>query len=64
MGDGFDAAVVVFQCEMLVGCVGIFVGQAKADEDAGNLEGVVHLSDEGDGTTFANEYSFLAETLL
>ena len=64
MGDGFDAAEIIFQGQMLVGGVGVFVGQAEADQDAGNFEGVVHLGDEGNGAAFADEYGFLAETFF
>lgn len=64
MGDGLDAAEVVFQGDVLVGGVGVFVGQAEAEEHAGHLEGVVHLGDEGDGAALADEDGLLAETLL
>src|ERR1700722_1474638 len=49
---------------MLVGGVGVFVGEAEADQDARNFEGVVHLGYEGNGAAFADEYGFLAETLF
>ena len=64
MGDGFYAAEIVFQIEMLVGRVSVFIGQAKANENTGDLERVVHLSDEGDRTAFANEDRFFLETFL
>ncbi len=49
---------------MLVGGVGVFVGQAEADQDAWNFEGVVHLSDEGDRTAFADEYGPFAKAFF
>src|ERR1700722_16754203 len=49
---------------MLVGGVGVFVGEAEADQDARNFEGVVHLGYEGNGAAFANEYGFLAKTFF
>ena len=64
MGYGFDAAEIIFQGQVLVGGVGVFVGQAEADQDAGHFEGVVHLGDEGNGAAFADEYGFLAETFF
>jgi len=64
MGDGFYAAEIIFQIEMLVGCVSVFIGQAEADENTRDFERVVHLSDEGDGTAFANEDRFFLETFL
>ena len=64
MGDGFYAAEIIFQIEMLVGCVSVFIRQAEADENTRDLERVVHLSDEGDGTAFANENRFFLETFL
>ena len=47
VGYGFDAAEIIFQGQVLVGGVGVFVWQAEADKDAGHFEGVVHLGDEG-----------------
>ena len=38
VGDGFDAAEVIFEGEVLVGGVGVFVGETEADEDAGDLD--------------------------
>src|SRR5580704_13234354 len=49
---------------MLIGGVGVFVGEAEADEDARNFEGVVHLGHEGNGAAFADENSFLAEAFF
>ena len=46
MGDGFDAAEIIFQSEMLVGGMRVFVGKTETDEHAGNFEGVMHLRDE------------------
>lgn len=49
---------------MFIGCMGVLIGQTKADEDARNVESVVHLSDEGDGAALADEHGFLAEAIL
>jgi len=43
MRDGLDAAVVVFEGEMLVWGVGVFIGKPEADENTWHFEGVVHL---------------------
>src|SRR6266852_1305659 len=64
MGDSLDAAEIIFQRDVLVGSMGVFVGQAEADQNARHFEGVVHLSDEGDGTALANEDGLLSETLF
>ena len=47
---------------MLVGCVGIFVGQTESEEDARNLKGIVHLGDEGNRSALADEDSLFGET--
>src|SRR5690348_5943334 len=47
VGNGLDASKIVFEGDMLVGGVGVFVGQTKTDEHARHFKGVVHLSDEG-----------------
>ena len=64
VGYGFDAAEIIFQGQMFVGGVGVFVRQAEADQDAGHLEGVVHLGDEGNRAAFADEYGPLAEAFF
>src|SRR5258707_577420 len=64
MSDSFDAAEIVFEVEMLVGSVSVFVGKAKADEHAGNLEGVIHLGDERNGAAFTNEDRFFLEAFF
>src|SRR5277367_2637849 len=64
MGDGFDATEIVFEGQMFVGSVGVFVWEAEADEHAGNFEGVVHLRYEGDGTALANEDRFFPEAFF
>lgn len=64
VGDGFDAAEIVLQGDVLVGSVSVFIGETEADQNAGDLKGVVHLRDERDGATFADENSFLAEALF
>ena len=64
MGDGFDAAEIILQIKMLVGRVSVLIGQTEADQNAGHFERIVHLSDEGNGTAFANENRLFVEALL
>src|SRR6266436_6299669 len=64
MGYGFNAAEVVLEGDVFVGGVGVFVGQAETNQDARHFKGVVHLGYEGDGTSLADENSFLAKSLF
>src|SRR5215467_8023261 len=64
LGDGFDATEVVFEGDVLVGGVGVFVGEAKTEEHTRHFEGVVHLRDERNRTAFADEHGFFAEALF
>ena len=64
VGDGFDAAEIIFQGKVLVGGVRVFVWKAEADEHAGNFEGVMHLRDEGNGAAFTNENGFFAKAFF
>jgi hypothetical protein len=64
VGYGFNTAEIVFEIEMFVGGVGVFVGQAEADEDAGNFKGVIHLGDERDRAAFADEDGFFVEAFF
>ena len=64
MGDGFDAAEIVFEGEMFVGSVRVFVGQTEADEHAGNFESVMHLRNEGYRATLTDEDRFSAEAFF
>ncbi len=64
MGYGFNAAEVVLQGNVLIGGVGIFIGQAEAHQDARHFKRVVHLGYEGDGTSLADENSLLAKSLF
>jgi len=64
MRYGLDAAEIIFEKEMFVRGVSVFIGQTEADEHAGNLESVRHLSDEGDGAAFADEHRFFLEAFL
>ncbi len=59
--DGLDSAEIIFQSDVFVGCVRVFVGQSEAQQHAGNFKCVVHLRDERNRTAFADENSFLAE---
>src|SRR5712692_7890637 len=62
--DGLDAAEIVLERDVLVGRVRVFIGQAEAEQDARHLEGVVHLRDERNRATLADEHRAPAETLL
>ena len=64
MGDGFDAAEIVFERNVFIGGVGVFVGEAESEQNARYFEGVVHLRDKRDGTAFANENGFFAEAFF
>ena len=64
MGDGFDAAEIVFESDVLVGSVRVFIGETETEEHARNFEGVVHLRDERDGAAFPNEDSLFSEALF
>ena len=64
VGDGLDAAEVVFEGNVFIGGVRVFVGEAEAEQNARHFEGVVHLRYERDGTTLANENGLLAEALF
>src|SRR5712692_5871962 len=64
VGDGLDAAEIVFERDVLVGSVSVLVGKAEAEQDAGNFEGVVHLGNKGNGAALADEYGLFAEASL
>ena len=64
MGDGLDAAEVVFKRNVFIGGVGIFVGQAEADQNAGHFESIVHLGHKRDGAAFANENGLFAKAFF
>src|SRR4051795_10224411 len=62
--DRFDAGKIVFQRQMLVRSMRIFVRQTESNQNAGHFESVVHLCDERDGTAFTNKNSLLPETFF
>src|SRR5712692_10796141 len=64
VGDGFDAAEIILKGDVLVRGVSIFVGEAEAEQNTGNLEGVMHLRDERNRAAFANENGFFAEAFF
>ena len=64
MGDGLDAAEIVFERDVLVRGVRVFVRKAEANQDAGHFEGVIHLRHERNGTTLANEHRFFAKSFF
>src|SRR6202158_113103 len=61
---GFDAAEVIFERDVLVRGMSIFVRQAEAHEHAGNFKRVVHLRDKGNRAAFANKNCLLAEAFF
>ncbi len=64
VGDGLDAAEIVFEGNMLVGGMRVFIGEAETEQNARDFKGVVHLRDKGDGAAFANENGFPAEAFF
>src|SRR6266478_4550547 len=64
VGDGLDAAEIVFEGNMLVGGVRVFVGQAETQQNARDFKGVVHLRYEWNRAAFANENGFPAEAFF
>src|SRR5207302_2545879 len=64
MGDSLDAAEIVFEGNVLIGGVSVFVGQAETEQNAGHFESVVHLRHERNGAALANENRFLAEAFF
>src|SRR5260370_26540890 len=64
VGDGLDATEIIFERDVFIGSMGVFVRQTEAEQDARHLEGVVHLGHERDGTALANENGLLAEAFF
>src|SRR6267154_3126350 len=64
MGDGLDAAEIVFQGNMLIGSVRVFVRQSETEQNAGRCEGLMHLRDKRNRAALTNEDSFFAEALF
>src|SRR5258708_9643244 len=62
--DGLDPAKIIFERDVLVRSVRVFVGQTEAQQDARHFECVVHLRDEWDRPALADKYGTLAESLL
>src|SRR6185437_10834480 len=61
---GFYAAEIIFQRNMLVGRMRVFVGQTETKKDAGHFESVVHLRDKRNRAAFADEYRFFAKAFF
>ena len=61
MRNGLDTEEIIFEGNVFVGGVGIFVGQAETDQHAGNFERIVHLRHKGNGAALANKDGPLAE---
>src|SRR6266481_6128632 len=64
VGDGFYSVEVIFQEDVFVGSVSVFVRKAEADQNTRNLEGVMHLGDERDRAALADENCLLAESFF
>src|SRR3989449_8489101 len=64
LGDGAYPTEVILERDMLVGGVGVFIGQSEPHQDTRHLEGVVHLRDKWNRPSLADEHGFLPETLL
>ncbi len=63
-GDGPDAAVEVWQVELLVGRVQIIVGKSEAHHHAGNSEIPVEDADDRDRAARPDVHRLFAEGLL
>ena len=64
VGYGLNAAEIVFEGNVFVGGMRVFIGKAEADQDAWHLEGVVHLGDEGNRAALANEHRLFTEAFF
>ena len=62
--DGLDPAEIIFQRDVLVRGVRVFIRQSEAEQDARHLERVMHLRDERNRSALADEHGALAESLL
>ena len=62
--DRFDPAVEVRNMELLVGRVQVVVGQAEAHHDAGNLQHVLEVGDDGNRTAAADEDRLFLEDVV
>ena len=59
--NGFNPVMEVWNVKLFVGSVQIVIGQAEAHHDAGDLQTILKVSDNGNRTTAADEYGFLLE---
>ena len=64
VSDSFNSVEIIFEEDVFVGSVSVFIRQSEADQHARNFEGIVHLSDEGNRTTLTDEDSFFAESFF
>ena len=55
--DGFNSAKIIFERDVFIGCVSVFVRQSKSDQNTGNFESIMHLRNERNRAAFANENS-------
>src|SRR5271168_3273658 len=59
--DGSNSTEIIFERDVFVRGMRVFVRQSEPQEDARNFEGVVHLSYEWDRTALSDENSFLSK---
>ena len=62
--DGLDPAEIIFERDVFVRRVRVFIRQTEAQQDARHLERVMHLRDERNRSALADEDGALAESLL
>src|SRR5579864_175750 len=62
--DGFDPAIEVRNVELLVGGVQVVVGQTEAHHHAWNLQHVLEVGDDGNGSSAANEDCLFFERVV
>ena len=64
LGHGLDPAEIIFERDVFVGSMRVFVRQAEAEQDARHFECVMHLRDERNRSALADEHGALAKSLL
>src|SRR5258708_26117665 len=64
VGDGFYSVEVIFQEDVFVGSVSVFIRKAEADQNTRNLKGIMHLGDERDRAALADENCLPAQSFF
>src|SRR5208282_4974645 len=59
--DGLDSTEIIFERDVLIGRVSILVGESEAHQDTRDLERIVHLRNEWNRATLADERRLPAE---